>query len=189
MPNEEAASLSISNADLIREDVYHIAMSVRDTLQKLSDNRLPLIIRIENSIHRVNPKAPVTFPRNWCDYSSCVLALQLARYLDDPAINLCKSHEDGVHWWLRYADFDIDITADQYEHTNEPVIVERESQTHELHFHDPSPSPFFSRERCSSPYFERLVDRLDAEVDQHLKPDRGIHAMTWCMGDRANDEE
>lgn len=174
-----------------QQDLHDIATKVRDALQKLSADRHPLVLRIENAIGKCRPDAPVTFPRNWCDYASCVLALQLARYLEDSTVELCKWDEEGVlhsHWWLRHAGFDIDITADQYEHTTEPVIVERDSQTHQTHFHDPSVRPFFSRER-QQPYFELLVDRLDADVDRSLSHDRAAFMATRYMGEGVIDDD
>lgn len=173
----------------LQDDLLDIAHGVRDALQKLSADRHPLVLRIENMIRQGNTDAPATFPRNWCDYASCVLALQLARFLDDPGVELCKWDEKGVlhsHWWLRYAGFDIDITADQYEHTTEPVIVERASQIHQTHFSDPSVRPFFSRER-QQPYFEQIVNRLDAKVDRALSRDRVVYAATRCLGEGVDD--
>ena len=174
-----------------QQDLHDIATKVRDALQKMSDDRHPLVVRIENMIRRGNPDAPATFPRNWCDYASCVLALQLARFFGDPAAELCKWNEDGVlhsHWWLRYAGFDIDITADQYEHTTEPVIVERASKVHQKYFGDPSVQPFFSRER-EQPYFELLVNRLDADVDRSLSRDRVVFKASRCVGEGVHDGE
>ena len=174
-----------------QQDLCHIATKVRDALQKLTDDRHPLVLRIENAIRKGNPDAPATFPRNWCDYASCVLALQLARFLDDPTLELCKWDEEGVlhsHWWLRHAGFDIDITADQYEHTTEPVIVGRDSRTHQTHFHDPSVRPFFSRERCKSQYFELFVNRLDAVVDRALSRDRVVYLMARHSGEGVDED-
>jgi hypothetical protein len=148
-----------------------------------------VILQIERSIRRCNSNAPVTFPRNWCDYASCVLALQIARSIEDSAIDLCVWNEDGAlhsHWWLRFRGFDIDITADQYDDIEAKVIVEPTSQIHVQRFANPTTRPYLSRRRQAM-YFECLVNRLDAELDRELTHDSVVYAMARCSQEVRDD--
>lgn len=79
------------------------------------------------------------FPRGWCGCASRVLGTLLSSQFPDCAFfYVCgerpKDFEMESHAWVEYKNLVLDITADQFEDCNDPVIVKplQESAFHQL---------------------------------------------------------
>ena len=154
---------------LIRE----IADDTRRILEQLDAESHEAAIAARESFDGL----PCVFPKNWCQYASCVLGLRLARVLKRGDIDLCEWNGGGAfesHFWLRFNGFDIDITADQFDTESPTVLVEADSATHKELFADHSIRPLLARQPCTEP-FERAMLELDLAVRSHARAvDRGI---------------
>ena len=113
------------------------------------------------------------FPKNWCDFSSCVLANQLARNAGIRDINYnSTSIGIGNHFWLEICnDIVVDITADQFSRTNESIIVESRSKLPEMYREDVHTEPFFGRKQHSYSV-ERAILKLDFAIQNKMGPTR-----------------
>ena len=63
------------------------------------------------------------------------------------------------HWWLRYRNFDIDITYKQFSKSNLPVLVETNSGWHRNNFENFDEKNVFTRPFLTR-YFENYCNSL-----------------------------
>ena len=148
-----------------------VACETRKTIQAIVDEGHPITNRIMATITKVRPNAKVAFPHTWCYYASCVLAYHIARILNPQTMLLCLWQPEGslkAHWGLRGYGCDVDINEDPFVHSEEPVVVTMPELRYKQFSREcTEDEPFLSRQRQSA-CFERLVDRLDAEVDHRM---------------------
>lgn len=102
--------------------------AVRIAAQKVSD---------EGILFHFQP-----FPRGWCGCVSRVLGAFLVEKYPEEKFDYVCGRRNGTHAWIEHNGIVLDITADQFEDCNEPIIVKpyKESffhQTFEIEYRYP----------------------------------------------------
>ena len=112
------------------------------------------------------------FPKGWCGCLGRVLAAELSRkYPQEIFYYVCGEihYSDGnwaSHAWVRYNDWIIDITADQFAEVDKPITIVRVSDSG---FHDRF---FITNEHIAEKnveryYEERIVISKKLELERH----------------------
>lgn len=97
--------------------------------------------RVRNAAHCVYEEKTINhfciaeFPKGWCGCLSRVLGAELSRkYPAEDFYYVCGelyySNGDWTsHAWVRYKDWILDITADQFPGINEPIVITHTSDS------------------------------------------------------------
>jgi hypothetical protein len=153
--------------DDLRAVVLAIAQDTRDWLERIDRDGHEAALAVRASLYGF----PTHFPHNWCEYTSYLLGVRLARILVRGDIDLCSVDMNGileVHYWLRMAGLDIDITGDQFSSDLPPVLVAREHKGHAQRFPDPASVPLLAR-GCLADRFEQALLKLDRAMQDHRR--------------------
>ncbi len=85
---------------------------------------------IERSDRRVLGITFKSFPRGSCGDASILLGAYLTDKGIEPLTYVCGQRENWSHAWLESNDIIIDISGDQFDDNDSPVVVSRDSSWH-----------------------------------------------------------
>lgn len=148
---------------LIRE----LAAEVHQGLLELSSIRHPAVQRVEQILAERKTGSKVSFPNQWCDFATCVLAGHMARMASSTEIDLVMGRappSQDSHWWLRVASLHVDITCDQFQGAPPCPFVAGESKWHARRYPEQLTCNAFTR-GLEEEYFEQAVVSLAASLD------------------------
>lgn len=118
-----------------------LATEVRETLLELVRDSHVAVTRVEDIFHRIHPARTSSFPSQWCDFASVVLAGHIARQCPQTHVLICtgsledvETGEERRHWWCECNGFAIDITCDQFENAPAAPFVARRSMWHDREY-------------------------------------------------------
>ncbi len=156
-----------------QDEILSFSERIRDEFEYLS--------KADNAVAKVAKWITgYDFPKNWCELAAIVLARQVARTFEVSDVSICHgySEEYGNHFWVRVLDaYEIDITLDQFDFTNKPVLCYSPGDgMHAQHFGKIWPDPLVLR-KLNSPAFEMVLLKLDIEITSRLQDDRVMLAF------------
>ena len=135
--------------DGVTEEIKELAKVFRNAIERSDRVRLPITL--------------LNFPRGSCGDAIIMLGAYLDEQGIQPLIYVGGQRGEKSHAWLESDGLIIDITADQFDDCDEPVIVTRESEWHSTFERD------FESEASFINYDPATVNRLARPYEEILR--------------------